>query len=135
MKTDLEALDYDELVELNHRIVERLRFLDSIHTHNKMMQFSPGNKVCFDPPNRETRFGTICRYNRETVTVITDTGQNGMFLLICQGKPKTRTAVMIGEETLSVPRESDNAAGSVEYEKLQMRYAPARYDNPCKALL
>jgi len=75
MKIDLEALDYDELVELNHRIVERLKFLDSIHTHNKMMQFSPGDKVCFDPSNRETQFGTIYKYNRKTVTVITDTGQ------------------------------------------------------------
>jgi len=75
MKIDLEELDYDELVELNHRIVERLKFLDSVHTHSKMMQFSPGDKVCFDPPNRETQFGTISKYNRKTVAVITDAGQ------------------------------------------------------------
>ena len=32
MKIDLESLSYDELVALNHKIAERLKFLDAMHT-------------------------------------------------------------------------------------------------------
>ena len=30
MKISINSLNYDELVELNHKIVERLKFLESI---------------------------------------------------------------------------------------------------------
>ena len=53
MKRDIDSMSYDELIELNHKIVERLKFLDSIHTHKEMMQFSPGDQVCFEPPQVE----------------------------------------------------------------------------------
>jgi len=36
MKIDIDSLSYDELFELNHKIVERLKFLDSMHTHKEM---------------------------------------------------------------------------------------------------
>lgn len=75
MKIDLEALTYDELVALNHRIVERLKFLDAMHTHREMMQFAPGDQVSFEPPGRGRQFGTLVKYNKKTVTVITDNGQ------------------------------------------------------------
>ena len=75
MKIDLEALTYDELVALNHRIVERLKFLDAMHTHREMMQFAPGDQVSFEPPGRGRQFGTLVKYNKKTVTVITENGQ------------------------------------------------------------
>jgi len=75
MKTDIDSMSYDELIELNHRIVERLKFLDSIHTHKEMMQFSPGDQVCFEAPGRDKQFGTLVKYNKKTVTVITESGQ------------------------------------------------------------
>ena len=75
MKIDLEALSYDELVALNHRIVERLKFLDAMHTHREMMQFAPGDQVSFEPPGRGQQFGTLMKYNKKTVTVITENGQ------------------------------------------------------------
>jgi hypothetical protein len=75
MKIDIDSLSYDELVELNHKIVERLKFLDSMQTHKEMMQFSPGDQVYFEAPGREKQFGTLVKYNRKTVTVITETGQ------------------------------------------------------------
>lgn len=75
MKIDVDSLSYDELVELNHKIVARLKFIDSIHTHNEMMQFSPGDQVCFEPPGRGKLFGTLVKYNKKTVTVITESGQ------------------------------------------------------------
>jgi len=75
MKIDIDTLNYDELVQLNHKIVERLRFLDSMHTHKEMMQFSPGDQVCFEPPGRDKQIGTLVKYNKKTVTVITESGQ------------------------------------------------------------
>jgi len=75
MVIDIDSLSYDELVDLNHKIVERLKFLDSMHIHNEMMQFSPGDQVCFEPPGRGKQFGTLVKYNKKTVTVITESGQ------------------------------------------------------------
>lgn len=75
MKIDIESLTYDELVALNHKIVERLKFLDAMHTHREMMQFAPGDQVSFEPPGRGQRFGTLVKYNKKTVTVITEDGQ------------------------------------------------------------
>jgi hypothetical protein len=74
-KIDLESLTYDELVALNHKIVERLKFLDAMHTHREMMQFAPGDQVSFEPPDRGKQFGTLVKYNKKTVTVITENGQ------------------------------------------------------------
>jgi len=75
MKINIDSLSYDELVELNHKIVERLKFLDSMHTHKEMMQFSPGDRVCFEHAGREKQIGTLVKYNKKTVTVITESGQ------------------------------------------------------------
>ena len=75
MKIDLASLTYDELIELNHKIVERLKFLDTMHTHEEMMQFSPGDKVSFQPSGRERQIGILVKFNKKTVTVITASGQ------------------------------------------------------------
>jgi hypothetical protein len=75
MKIDLESLSYDELVALNHKIVERLKFLDAMHTHQEMLQFAPGDQVSFEPPGRGKQFSTLVKYNKKTVTVITENGQ------------------------------------------------------------
>ncbi len=75
MSIDIDHLTEDELVELNHRIVERLKFLESMHTHKEMMQFNPGEQVSFEPPGRGRQIGTLVKYNKKTVTVITESGQ------------------------------------------------------------
>ncbi len=75
MEIDIDSMNYDELVELNHKIVEKLKFLDSMDTHKKMMQFNPGDQVCFEPSGRGKQFGTLVKYNQKTVTVITESGQ------------------------------------------------------------
>lgn len=59
MKINIYSLSYDDLVELSHKIVERLRFLDSMHTHKEMMQFSPGDQVCFDTSGNNALFSLI----------------------------------------------------------------------------
>lgn len=37
MKIDIDSMSYDDLVTLNHKIVARLKFLDSMHTHKEMI--------------------------------------------------------------------------------------------------
>jgi hypothetical protein len=75
MTINIDQLSEQELVDLNHRIVERLKFLESVHTHKEMMQFSPGEQVSFKPPGRDPQIGTIIKYNKKTVTIITEAGQ------------------------------------------------------------
>jgi hypothetical protein len=75
MPIDIDNLTEDELLELNHKIVERLKFLESIHSHNEMMKFNPGERVSFKPAGRGRQLGTLVKYNKKTVTVITESGQ------------------------------------------------------------
>lgn len=74
-KIEIDSLSEEELVELNHRIVERLKFLDTYHAHKEMMQFSPGDKVSFRPSGRDALIGTLVKFNKKTVTVISESGQ------------------------------------------------------------
>ena len=39
MKIDIDKLTEAELVDLNHRIVERLRFLNQMRAHSQMLEF------------------------------------------------------------------------------------------------
>ena len=75
MKIDIDKLTEEELIKLNHRIVERLKFLETYHTHKEMMEFSPGDQVSFETRGHKKIIGTLVKFNKKTVTVITDTGQ------------------------------------------------------------
>ncbi len=75
MNIDIDKLTEEELVELNYRVVERLKFLESVHTHNEMMQFTPGEQVSFEPPGKGRLIGTLINFNKKTVTVIAESGQ------------------------------------------------------------
>jgi len=75
MKIDIDRLTEAELIDLNHRIVVRLRFLDQMRAHSDMLEFKIGDRVAFHAPGREHIEGLLTRYNRKTVTVITDDGR------------------------------------------------------------
>src|SRR3990172_1672283 len=75
MKIDIEKLTRQELLDLNRRIVERLRFLALEQSYKKMMEFSVGDKVCFQPTGQEEKRGVLVKYNRKTVTVLMDGGE------------------------------------------------------------
>lgn len=72
---DIDKLTEAELTDLNHRIVERLRFLRQMRAHSRMLEFSIGQRVRFQPQGMSPLEGMLVRYNRKTVTVITDDGQ------------------------------------------------------------
>jgi hypothetical protein len=75
MAIDIDGLTEAELVDLNHRIVERLRFLHQMRAHARMLEFSIGDRVSFQPQGQPAMTGILVRYNRKSVTVITDSGQ------------------------------------------------------------
>jgi hypothetical protein len=75
MKIDITRLSEQELIALNRQIVERLRFLQQIRTHSKMLEFQVGDRVSFEPDGRPTLFGVLVRYNKKTVTVLTEQGE------------------------------------------------------------
>ena len=75
MIINIDHLSVDELVTLNHHIIERLKMLESLDAHKSMMQFHPGARVSFDSPHSGRLSGTVMKFNRKTVTVVTDTGQ------------------------------------------------------------
>lgn len=74
-RIDIDGLTERELVDLNNRVVERLRFLQQARAHSRMLDFSVGDHVSFDPDGSEPLLGILTRYNKKTVTVITDEGQ------------------------------------------------------------
>ena len=76
MKINIDELTEAELIDLNHRIVERLRFLNQMRAHGQMLQFKIGDRVAFQPGGRPPVVGMLTRYNKKTVTVITDDGMH-----------------------------------------------------------
>ena len=46
-----------------------------MRAHARMLEFTIGDRVSFQPEGRPLVVGMLIRYNRKTVTVITDTGQ------------------------------------------------------------
>lgn len=74
MTINIDKLSVGDLMDLNRRIVERIKFLDSIHSYNEMLKFNPGDKVSFEPPGRGRLLGTLIKYNQKTVSILTEDG-------------------------------------------------------------
>ena len=73
---DIDSLSEQELIELNHKVVARLRFLNQARSHSAMLDFRIGERVRFRPSGRGDVVGTLTRYNKKSVTVITDSGEH-----------------------------------------------------------
>ncbi len=74
MRIDINQLTEAELVDLNRRIVERLRMIRQMQAHVRMLEFKIGERVTFRTDVREVE-GVLVRYNRKSVTVVTDSGE------------------------------------------------------------
>ena len=72
---DIDDLTEAELIDLNHRIVQRLRFMSQVHAHKAMLEFRIGDRVTFEPEGGIPVFGILTRYNKKSVTVIADDGR------------------------------------------------------------
>lgn len=75
MAIDIDKLTEAELIDLNHRIVERLRFIQHARAHTTMLRFSIGDRVTFEPDMCGPVGGVIVRYNKKSVSVLTDDGR------------------------------------------------------------
>ena len=75
MRIDIASLTEPELIDLNNRIVARLRLLAEERAHSRMIEFRIGERVTFQPPDRPALVGMLTRYNRKSVTVVTDDGE------------------------------------------------------------
>ena len=76
MKIDIDKLSEAELIALNNRIVECLRFLNQKRAHEQMLKFQIGDRVTFQPEGLSPVVGMLTRYNKKTVTIITEDGQH-----------------------------------------------------------
>ena len=76
MRIDIDGFTEAELIDLNHRIVERLKFLNHMRAHAQMLEFRIGDRVSFQPEDRPVQVGMLTRYNKKTVTVITEGGEH-----------------------------------------------------------
>lgn len=74
-RIDIDGLTEAELIDLNHKIVERLRLLQQMRQHGAMLEFSIGERIVFDAPGRPETHGVLVKYNRKTVTIVSDEGQ------------------------------------------------------------
>jgi len=63
MKIDIDKLSEAELVDLNNRIVERLRFLAQMRTRSAMLQFSIGERS----HSRRKELGPFLEYSLATI--------------------------------------------------------------------
>jgi len=72
---DIDPLTEAELIDLNHRIVARLRFLRELEAHASMLEFRIGERVRFQPQARSPVTGVITRYNKKSVSILTEDGQ------------------------------------------------------------
>jgi len=74
MSIEIDHLNLEELYELNERVVDRIKRLEDIKAHLDMMAFNLGAKVSFDSKYGR-QVGTLVKFNRKTVVVLTDDGR------------------------------------------------------------
>jgi hypothetical protein len=101
MTIDIDQLSEEELIELNNRVVARLRMLRDMRAHMDMMSFRIGDRVSFQPSGNALLHGLVTRYNRKTVTVVTDQGAHWnvspALLRKSQGAPSGSNIIMLAD--------------------------------------
>lgn len=71
MEVDIDVLTYEELVELNYKVSERLQLLAHKRAESNRVKFRIDDEVSFQPPNRELITGVISEITRDIITVVT----------------------------------------------------------------
>ena len=72
---DLDPREVLELRRLRERLSHGVLHLEVCHGVLAITRFKIGDRVAFQPSGRGEVTGMLTRYNRKTVTVITDDGQ------------------------------------------------------------
>jgi len=71
MPFDIEKLSLDDLIALNRRVVDRIRYLHSLKTRAQLDRFEVGDRVSFQSDGRAVE-GIVVRVNRKTLSIHTD---------------------------------------------------------------
>jgi len=74
MKINIDHLTESELIHLNEKIIQRLRMIRQMRAHVQMLDFQIGERVWFQTEGEEIISGMLVRYNKKSVTVVTDDG-------------------------------------------------------------
>ena len=74
MKIDLDRLTESQLIDLNHRIIAHLRMFAQLRAHTSMLEFKVGERVSFEGEDGRRITGMLVRYNKKTVSLVTDEG-------------------------------------------------------------
>ncbi|MCP3697578.1 MAG: hypothetical protein GY920_03285 [Aliivibrio sp.] len=85
---DISDLTIKELIELNCRVTERLRELESLKNAVLMDNFRLGDPVFFIPPNGSKVCSIVIKKNQKTISVLDDSGNSWNVLpihLVSQG--------------------------------------------------
>jgi hypothetical protein len=105
MPIDIDRLTEAELIDLNHRVVARLKFLSQMRAHAHMLEFRIGEKVSFQPDGQPLLTGIIAKYNRKSVTVITESGQQWNVAPVFLRKAEApATSAAASAQIMSLPR-------------------------------
>lgn len=95
-RINIDHLTEAELVDLNHRIVQRLRLIGQMRAHKAMLEFRIGDRVTFEADGEARVVGVLTRYNKKSVTVITDDGHrwnvSPRFLRLAESSHETTKA-------------------------------------------
>ena len=75
IEIDLSKLTEEELVELNHEIVARLKVLRQMHRYEQMAAFRAGDRVSFMNDRGDVVSGIVVRFNHKSVTLHADNGE------------------------------------------------------------
>ena len=111
-KFDIDSLPEQDLIELNHKIVARLRFLSQMRSHSIMLDFRIGERVIFRPDGRPEVIGILTQYNKKTVTVITDSGEHWRVAPGLLSKVEPVSAAPTGREEIKVAPLSNRSGGN-----------------------
>ncbi|MBN1961483.1 MAG: hypothetical protein JW841_11095 [Deltaproteobacteria bacterium] len=73
---DLGKFSEKELIQLNHRIVERLNQLQQTRRYHELAKFNVGDTVSFTPECGHVVIGTVVRLNQKTATIVAKDGMS-----------------------------------------------------------
>lgn len=99
---DIDQFTEQELHDLNRRIVERIRFFQTARTHQAMLKFNLGDRVCFQPEGYSVLTGTITRYNKKSVSVVLDCGHKWTVAPAMMWRSESQTAHATTTHTTTV---------------------------------
>jgi len=69
---DIDDLTIDELVALNERVVERIKYLERLQVAEAMQRFNIGARVRFYPGHHGPQTGRLTKFNQKSVTILGD---------------------------------------------------------------